>query len=245
MKRIAFISLLCALGCLTGCDKREIMLYEERAGVYFSLNSQAYSFLENVGDTVHVVRVPVTVTGTASDKDRIVKAGLPDVDLNTTAEDDQYVIGDGLVKAGELSGFVDLTLYNDDRLSDSTYVVALELYPSEDFPEVRLNRRLFTVSFTNKLIQPENWGYLGLGTYSTAAYTFVLQQIAPLTYMPFWTGGANGTMNPDKEKYYWGYDVLGAYQQMIRDRLAEYNATHDEPLKHNDGQLKGEEITFK
>ena len=105
MKRIAFISLLCALGCLTGCDKREIMLYEERAGVYFSLNSQAYSFLENVGDTVHVVRVPVTVTGTASDKDRIVKAGLPDVDLNTTAEDDQYVIGDGLVKAGELGLF--------------------------------------------------------------------------------------------------------------------------------------------
>lgn len=71
-----------------------------------------------MADTVHVVRVPVTVTGTASDKDRIVKAGLPDVDLNTTAEDDQYVIGDGLVKAGELSGFVDLTLYNDDRLSD-------------------------------------------------------------------------------------------------------------------------------
>ena len=106
MKRIAFISLLCALGCLTGCDKREIMLYEERAGVYFSLNSQAYSFLENVGDTVHVVRVPVTVTGTASDKDRIVKAGLPDVDLNTTAEDDQYVIGDGLVKAGELIGAI-------------------------------------------------------------------------------------------------------------------------------------------
>lgn len=152
MKRIIFISLLCALGCLTGCDKREIMLYEQRAGVYFSLNNQAYSFLENVGDTVHVLRIPVTVTGSASDKDRIVKASLPDVDLNTTAEDDQYTIGDGIVKAGELSGFVDLTLYNDDRLKDSTYVVALELRPSEDFPEIRLNRRTFTVSFTNKLI---------------------------------------------------------------------------------------------
>ncbi len=194
---------------------------------------------------MHVLRIPVTVTGSASDKDRIVKASLPDVDLNTTAEDDQYTIGDGIVKAGELSGFVDLTLYNDDRLKDSTYVVALELRPSEDFPEIRLNRRTFTVSFTNKLIQPENWGFLSLGTYSTAAYSFVLQQIAPLTYMPFWSGGANGTNNPDKEKYYWGYDVLGAYQQMIRDRLAEYNATHDEPLKHDDGYAKGEEITFK
>ena len=49
MKEIKYIFLLGLTLMLGSCQKEEIMMYQQRAGVYFSTRSMAYSFTENPG----------------------------------------------------------------------------------------------------------------------------------------------------------------------------------------------------
>lgn len=241
MKKVRYIFLLCLLALGYSCQKSDIMLYEQRAGVYFSTYSFAYSFAENPGVDTAVLRLAVDITGKPVDYDREFKVTLPDVDPYTTAEEDQYKIGKGIVKAGEGTGYVELEVYRDDRLKDSTYMVYLSIQKTPDFPEVRLNRFNMAVSFTEKLIQPTNWSYLGLGTYSTAWWRFILE-VTDGNTLRFWTGGPTGSLNPDPEYWYMTYAELGAWQTVIRNALAEYNAGPDGPLIHDDGAMRGQEV---
>ncbi|MEG0796958.1 MAG: DUF4843 domain-containing protein [Odoribacter sp.] len=241
MKNIKYICLLFFLGSIAGCQKSDIMLYEQRAGVYFSTYSYAYSFTDNPGVDTTVLRLPVDITGLPMDYDREFIITLPAVDTITTAEDDQYKIGKGIVKAGEGKGFVELELYRDDRLKDSTYRLLLSIQRSPDFPEIRLNRFSMSVSFTERLIRPINWQYLSLGDYSTAWWRFILEVTEGNT-LRHWTGGPGGATNPDPEYWYMTYAELGAWRTVIRIALDDYNANHSEPLKHDDGEKKGEQV---
>lgn len=242
MKKILYLCLLIAGLGLSSCQKEGIDRYKQRAGVYFSTYETNFSFSSELGIDSKVLRLPVDITGLPEDRDREFIIDLPHVDTITTAEEDQYRIGKGLVKAGEGKGFAEVEVFKDDRLKDSTYVLRLEIRKSPDFPEIRLSRTIMTVSFSNKLIKPENWSYLGLGDYSTAWWTFVLEVTEGNT-LPFWTGGPGGTLNPDPEKWYMTYGELGAWQAKIRRELDKYNADHpDDPLRHDDGNKRGEPV---
>ncbi len=237
-----YICLFLLLGTLAGCEKSEIMLYKNRAGVYFSTYSYNYSFADNPGVDTAVLRLPVDITGVPADHDREFIVTLPDVDTVTTAEADQYRIGKGIVKAGEGKGFVDFEVYRDDRLKDSTYVVRLAIKKSEEFPEIRLNRFFMSVSFTEQLIRPINWHYLGLGDYSTAWWRFILN-VTGGNQLRYWTGGPTGSLNPDGEYWYMTGAELGAWQTTIRNALDDYNAEHpDTPLTHDDGSKAGKPV---
>ena len=236
MNKISYICLLLTALWLSSCQKEEIRLYEQRAGVYFSTSQSSFSFIDQPDSDTAIVRLPVDITGLPADHD------LPWVDTVTTAEEDQYKIGNCLVKAGEGKGFAEVELYKDERLKDSVYTLRLEIRKTADFPEIRLNRTIMTLSFTNRLIRPDNWSYLGLGDYSTAWWNFVLEVTGGYK-LPYWTGGPTGTYNPDPEYYYMTYSELGAWQSRIRKALDKYNADHPgEPLRHDDGLKKGEKV---
>lgn len=242
MKHIKYICLFFLLGSITGCQKSDIMLYEQRAGVYFSAYTYDYSFADDPGVDTAVLRLKVDITGVPTDYDREFVVTLPNIDTVTTAEDDQYKIGKGIVKAGEGEGFVELEIYRDDRLKDSTYRVLLSIQRSPDFPEIRLKRFNMSVSFTERLIRPLNWNFLKLGDYSTAWWRFILEVTEGNT-LRHWTGGPTGSANPDPEYWYMGYAELAAWQALIRVALDDYNANHlGDPLKHDDGEKKGEPV---
>lgn len=242
MKHIKFICLFFMLGSITSCQKSDIMLYEQRAGVYFSTNSYSYSFADEPGVDTTVLRLPVDITGVPVDYDREFIVNLPNVDTLTTAEGDQYKIGKGIVKAGEGKGFVEVELYRDDRLKDSTYYILLNIQRSPDFPEIRLNRFNMSVSFTERLIRPINWNHLDLGDYSTAWWRFILEVTEGNT-LRLWSGGpTNNPANPDPEYWYMTYPELAAWKTVIRIALDDYNANHSEPLKHDDGEKRGEQV---
>ena len=242
MNKISYICLLLTALWLSSCQKEEIRLYEQRAGVYFSTSQSSFSFIDQPDSDTAIVRLPVDITGLPADHDREFTIALPWVDTVTTAEEDQYKIGNCLVKAGEGKGFAEVELYKDERLKDSVYTLRREIRTTADFPESRRHRTIMTLSFTNRLIRPDNWSYLGLGDYSTAWWNFVLE-VTGGNKLPYWTGGPTGTYNPDPEYYYMTYSELGAWQSRIRKALDKYNADHPgEPLRHDDGLKKGEKV---
>ena len=243
MKNIKLLCLL-LLGSLSSCDKSDIMLYEQRAGVYFSTRTFTHSFTSNLPKDTAIVRLPVDITGLPADYDREFFVARPDVDFYTTAEDDQYKIGKGIVKAGEGKGFVELELYQDSRLRDSTYVLYLDIQRSPDFPEIRLNRYSMGVYFSAQLIKPDNWKYLELGDYSTAWWRFILDVTGGNT-LRYWIGGPDNPVNPDPE--YWNMTdaELEIWRNEIREALDDYNLKHaGNPLVHDDGPAKGQKVVM-
>jgi hypothetical protein len=41
-----------------------------------------------------------------------------------------------------------------------------------------------------------------------------------------------------------GVDEVEAWANMVRDALDEYNATHDDVLRHDDGDAKGQPVVI-
>ena len=242
MNKISYICLLLTVFWLSSCQKEEIRRYEQRAGVYFSTYQSSFSFIDQPDSDIAIVRLPVDITGLPADYDREFAIALPWVDTVTTAEEDQYKIGNCLVKAGEGKGFAEVELYKDERLRDSVYTLRFEIRKTADFPEIRLNRTIMTLSFTNRLIRPDNWNHLGLGDYSTAWWSFVLG-VTEGNKLPYWMGGPTAALNPDPEYYYMTFSELGAWKSRISKALDKYNADHPgEPLRHDDGPKKGEKV---
>ena len=98
MKEIKYIFLL-GLTLMPGsCQKEEIMMYQQRAGAYFSTRSMAY---------LVYLKIRVSIFGTlafaggyyrqSGGLSAGVYATLPDFPTWTTAEEDQYKIGQGYV----------------------------------------------------------------------------------------------------------------------------------------------------
>lgn len=232
MKRLIYLFLIV---CLFACESSDIMEYKQNAAVYFESSTFNYTFLEDPTFESKNIKLLVDISGLPVDYDREFNVTYPAEDTITTAEADQYVIGKGMVKANEYSGFVDVEIFKDSRLKDSIYSVALEIQPNEHFPEVRLNKKIMTISFTNQVIQPANWKWLRWyfgKQFSTRWWTFICE-ITKRTSLPYYPTHA------DKETWWMSREVLKSYQTMVRVALEKYNASHDEPLTHDDGLYKG------
>lgn len=227
--------------CIIGCQQTDIMLYQQNAGVYFEAATYGYTFLENPDSTVKKLRLSVDITGSQVDYDREFIVTTPTVDTITTAENDQYRIGKAIVKANEYLGYVEVEVFKDERLKDSVYQLALEIQPNEYFPEVRLNKKIMVLSFTNKVIKPANWRWLRwyFGTpFSTRWWTFICE-VTGKTSLPYYPTHA------DKETWWMSVEEIEAYQAMVRIALEEYNGKHpNAPLTHDDGEYAGQNVTM-
>jgi hypothetical protein len=235
------VGLLFGVIVCSGCDHEDIMLYQQRPGVYFEASTYSYTFLEHPDSTSKILRLSVDITGSQVDYDRTFTVTRPAGDTITTAEDDQYRINEGIVKANEYNGYVEIEVFRDERLNDSIYEVALVIQPGEDFPEISLNQKMMVVSFTNKVIQPANWRWLRWHfgeAFSTRWWTFICE-VTGRTSLPYYDG------HPDTETWWMSYEEIVAYAAKVRIALAEYNAKHpEEPLTHDDGEYAGQVITM-
>ena len=237
MKQLKHIILGLALCFLASCESSDIMLYQQNAAVYFEAGNFSYSFLEDPQATSKVIKLAVDISGTQVDYDRKFIVERPDNDTLTTAEEDQYKIHEGIIKANEYNGVVEVEIFKDERLKDSIYTLALEIKPNEDFQEVRLNKSILKLSFTDQVIKPANWGWLRWyfgKAFSTRWWKFICDATGR-TSLPYYP------THPDKETWNWDADTLQAYQTIVRIALEKYNAKHpDEPLTHDDGAYAGQ-----
>lgn len=249
-KKYTVLGICACLFFLAACQKDEIMLYEEAPGIYFNSSNTTYNFIENVANIewgADTVNIPVLITGTAVDYDRPVNMEVALGDTLITAESHMYKILGGSIPANEYSGQVQVQVNYSEALDDSIYVVRFRINTNEYFPVVDLNQLTYSLSITNKFTQPANWSRLrsSFGNYSNSWYTFILQATG-LSSLPYWsTNGSADANNPDPERWTMTYVEMRAYAALVKVALTDYNNSHPgEPLRHEDGDYKGQAVTM-
>ena len=232
------------------CQKDEVDLYQQNAGIYFNGRTLTYTFVENIPNFklgADTVNLPLLITGEAVDHDRIVEV-VEAVEDTITASKDMYEVLGGVVKAGEYKGFVKVKINYVPAMDDSVYVTKFKLRSSDEFPVTDLNHVVYKLYMTNKMTQPSNWIRLRstFGEYSNSWYHFILETTG-LSSIPYWSyRGSADPRNPDPERWTMTRNELDAYKALVKEALAKYNNAHPgDPMKHQDGEFKGTVITMR
>ena len=133
------------------------------------------------------VNIPFLITGSAMDKERVIKVRLSPEDT-ITAEESMYELLSGSVPAGSYQGQLQVKINYSPLLDDSVYVTRLRVVATEDFPVTDLNGRVFSLYITNKIGRPANWSQLNnyFGEYSDSWYRFILDATG-LPSLPYWS----------------------------------------------------------
>ena len=199
MRNFIFQLIIIASALFAGvsCSKEKVTLYTEAPGIYFNGFSTTYNFTEhheNVEIGCDTVNIPFLITGSAMDKERVIKVRLSPEDT-ITAEESMYEL----------------------------------LY------------------ITNKIGRPANWSQLNnyFGEYSDSWYRFILDATG-LPSLPYWSPrGSADPNNPDPERWTMTGTEVKAYAALVKEKLTEYNNEHPgNPLKHEDGEYKGQPVTM-
>ena len=180
------------------------------------------------------------------DKERVIKVRLSPEDT-ITAEESMYELLSGSVSAGSYQGQLQVKINYSPLLDDSVYVTRLRVVATEDFPVTDLNGRVFSLYITNKIGRPANWSQLNnyFGEYSDSWYRFILDATG-LPSLPYWSPrGSADPNNPDPERWTMTGTEVKAYAALVKEKLTEYNNEHPgNPLKHEDGEYKGQPVTM-
>ena len=135
------------IGIATSCNK-ELKDYDGQEGLYFDAQwgnpwgnfgvwaHQIYSPAKfgssDITDTVF--KVKIVATGAIKDYDRpflvIIDKDSTNAILN---EDYSDFVSDGMIKAGETTSYVSVTMHKTERMQKDTVVVLLRLLPNEHF----------------------------------------------------------------------------------------------------------------
>ena len=224
--------------CSMSCDKEEIMIYRQDAGLSFWGQASAeYSFFDNPGAASYRQDIRVVTSGDSVNYDRYFSVAVVENDTNyeSTARPDQYKLLEGTIPAGKFEGILPVEIIYTPDMDDSSFVVYLKLLPGKDFPLGSFDNRYFGLKMTNKLVKPKNWGNLTyyLGTpFSSSWYNFILNVIG-MRYIPYPTAKEGDSV--------WAYNEMLANVGKIKSELLKYNLAHpDEPLRHDDGDHEGE-----
>lgn len=181
------VLIIVALGSvfLASCEK-DIAGYEQDPRLYFferandlnktRISERTYTFLtldkEELKDTIYI---KVKTMGQVYDYDRYT-IGETLTEGSTAIEGTDYDFIPGLVPAGEVEGYIAIVLYRTERLKSETLVLNLQVGESADFKAGVVEDELFTVRWSDRLVQPDTWPYY-FGAYSDVKYQFVIDEL--------------------------------------------------------------------
>src|SRR5699024_7395858 len=155
MKSMKYILPLTLVGVLifAGCQKQQITAFEEEySAINFAADSVSYSFLGNTtGEFIQ--EIPVKIMGDSASYDRVFSAEILNDDITTAQESDYNIIG-GTVKAGEFEGVLKVKLYNSERLKDTLVALHLRIAESKDFTTGNVETSTMKLVWTDRVIIP-------------------------------------------------------------------------------------------
>lgn len=213
-------------------------MYKQEAGAYFGTDTLFYSFVNDPGEKIVTVTLPVYISGNAEAYDRKVTVKVVK-DSITDAEEQMYELQETIIKAGEFSGSTPIVLHYDERMDKEDFMIHFAIEKSSDFQVIDLNQRNSTVKFSNKVIKPSNWDYAlatYFGSYSTRWWKFITEKTGMLSF-PYWPNAQ------DKVTWWLTAEMMKGYQSFIRVELAKYNAEHKEQMTHDDGPKANQLVT--
>lgn len=215
---------------VNGCEQTNVSSFDTSfAAVNFETDSLSYSFLENSEDT-YVQEVPMQLMGDTTTSDREFAVEVVNDSL-TTAQSGDYAIQGGIVPAGSFSGTLSIELYNSEKLKDTTISLHLRLVDTNALEAGNEEADDFVMHWTDKVIVP-SWTlyrFFFCPNPSTTAYRAIVES----------TGLTEFTFDVYRDLGPTGAEALG---REFADYVEEYNATHNEPLTHEDGPAEGQPV---
>lgn len=162
---------------MTGCNNEDYPVYDinQKDAVYI-----AYEGEQTKNDSIHyeygfqlltqvTLKIPVKLMGMPTDRNRTF--GIKVIEEQTTmTKGVHYSIDESKLRlsANQLEGAIEITLYRDKdpELTDSTYVISLELQETEDLKAVQ-GISFFQITYTDKRSsRPAWWIDRNLGAYN-------------------------------------------------------------------------------
>lgn len=234
-KNIIYLGILAmVVSCLWGCEQEKTLQYINNPAINFGSGSGIFSFIATPDLADTVLTVDLNIMGFAAEVDRQVNVVV--LKDSTTAVDYE-VLTPTIIEKGKYTGKVKIKVMNTPLLKEKEVRLWLVLKESDDFIVGTSGMDYAILKWSNRLIQPANWRWLRyyFGTYSTRFYEFIIE-VTGRTEFPY--------NHPDASLTPMGVDEVKAWAGMVKEALDEYNATHDEVMKHDDGDAKGQPIVI-
>lgn len=249
-KTIQYCACMLCLIIVTSCQKEDIMKFDsEMAGLNIWVGTSAgsiyeettynYSYAIEEGSVTFYARV----YGVPAEHDRtftLEPFGENIEQIVPTIRVEEYVM-----PAGEVSGeykvyFNSKNLASEDLFSESDGKVSFRMVDNEHFETGTENMQSFTVVLRNRIAKPDNWDSANypsvalskyFGTYSRVKYQFMIEHLGLRDFII--SHSASTSIDETTNTVSTAYAVF--LQQLMQQKLAEYNETHEKPLTDENG----------
>lgn len=250
MKNIIFKSILlfaCIL-CLPSCEEEEIMYYEGGSAAHFLSTTQNHSFLLTLEDVDAEMVVPVMLVGNPVDKDLNLSYKIindEESGYTTTAAEGHYEIVEAIIPKGEQRGWIKVRVKNPNKLGieEKTLTASLELTSNDDVQAGGwLDYLKIKLTWSYDVVKPYSWNsmrYFLCSVYSSNVYR---AYIAATGFMEMYYSLTPDPSLPDTNEYWWSQERCYVLGKKFGDWVREYNKTHDDVYRHDDGTNAGEPI---
>ena len=236
-KRLIVLFLGLAVALMPSCRKEDIITYDpDNSAVNFQATSFQFS-LKGLVDPTKTVSVPFNLVGPAVDYDREVTVKVVDGDNTTAKPGVDYTLPDKVyVKAGELSGSIDLVL-NAFKEGTTNLSLCLAIEPNQWFREGFQTYSKTIVSWSEEYVRPKTpvfryWYYFFCNGYSQNLHKLIVQEFGDgiETYT-----ASVGAVKADSTLTYKGVNYWYACSRQFRQMVKEHDEAHpDAPYMHSD-----------
>ncbi len=241
--------MLC-LVAVTSCQKEDIMKFDSKmaglniwvgtsAGSVYEETTYNYSYVIEEGSVTFYARV----YGVPADYDRtftLEPFGENIEQIIPTIRVEEYVMPAGAVSGEYKVYFNSKNLASEDLFSEDDGKVSFRMMDNEDFSTGAENMQSFTVILRNRLAKPDNWDSANyplvalskyFGSYSRVKYQFMIEHLGLKDFIISYSASTSidetsNTVSPAYAVY---------LQQLMQQKLAEYNETHEKPLTDENG----------
>ena len=237
-RTLLILSVIGLTGLLSSCEK-EIDTYEDDPQLYFferatdllqtRITSKSFSFVALASTVLtDTVKIKVKTMGLAANRDRVMRGVT--VKAGTTAiEGVNYAFIDGVIKAGQVEGYLPVVLYRTENIKTTTLYLNLAIANAGDFKPGVVEDQAFSLAWSDDLVKPSNWdGFISLssyfGTYSKVKYRFIID-VTGVTDFPLQQSGRNPLLPGEYSAV-----MMNDVKLRIKTALAAYNASHAKPL---------------
>ena len=253
MKQIIRLTscLLCLLATVA-CQKVEVPTYDvSRTGLNIWVGTSTGSIYDQVAYNFSYAYEEGSITfyarinGMPTDYARTFKLepyGDMLDSVAATIRDEEYVIPAGAVSGEYEVHFLSKMLPSPTMFSEEDGEIYFRVVPSDDFDLGAEKMQSFKVVLRNRIAKPDNWDTANyplvalskyFGSYSRIKYQFMIEHLGLIDFIISYSAAtaydeSTNTVSPAYAVY---------LQQVMQEKLAEYNATHDTPLTDENGDL--------
>ena len=245
IKTIQYCACMLCLIIVTSCQKEDIMKFDsEMAGLNIWVGTSAgsvyeettynYSYAIEEGSITFYARV----YGVPADYDRtftLEPFGENIEQIIPTIRIEEYVMPAGAVSGEYKVYFNSKNLASEDLFSEDDGKVSFRMVDNENFSTGVENMQSFTVILRNRLAKPDNWDSANyplvalskyFGTYSRVKYQFMIEHLKLKEFIISYSASTSidettNTVSPAYAVY---------LQQLMQQKLAEYNVILEKPL---------------